>query len=90
MAAVADEAEETAHRLRLVARRFLHTDVPFLGSVPYDPSVPRALRNQEPVLKAFPRSASAQAYSAMAALLWGTPEPEPSIQSPAEPRRLLA
>jgi flagellar biosynthesis protein FlhG len=90
MASASDEADETAHRIRLVARRFLQIDVPFLGSIPYDPSVPRALRNQEPVLTAFPRSPSAAAYAAMAALLWGTPEPEPSIQEPVESRRLLA
>jgi flagellar biosynthesis protein FlhG len=90
MASNPEEAEETAHRLRLVARRFLQVDVPFLGSIPFDPSVSRALRNQEPVLTAFPRSASAIAYTAMAEQLWGSPEPEPSIQSPGEPRRQLA
>ena len=65
-----DEAEEVAHRLRLVARRFLKFEPEMWGHVPFDPAVPRAVRRQEPVVTAFPRSAAAAAYRALAARLW--------------------
>jgi len=67
-----EEAEEVAHRLRLVARRFLKLEPELWGHVPFDPAVPRAVRRQEPVVTAFPRSAAATAYRALAARLWET------------------
>jgi flagellar biosynthesis protein FlhG len=84
-----DESEETAHRIRLVARRFLQLDVDLLGSVPFDPAVARSVRRQEPVVTAFPQSAAAAAYRALAGRLWETPEPEPHQKTPA-PQRLEA
>lgn len=83
-----EEAEETAHRIRLVARRFLRMDVDSWGHVPFDPSVSRAVRRQEPVVTAFPQSPAAAAYRALAARLWTTPEPEPTTR--ATPARLEA
>ena len=68
-----DEAEEVAHRLRLVARRFLKLEPATLGHVPFDPAIPRAVRRQEPVVTAFPRSPAAGAYRALAAQLWEPP-----------------
>jgi flagellar biosynthesis protein FlhG len=90
MASSADEAEETAHRIRLVARRFLTLDIDFLGSVPFDPAVARAVRRQEPVLTAFPQSSAAAAYRELAGRLWVAPEPDPSIRVPHAPQRLEA
>ncbi len=72
-AASPEEAEEVAHRLRLVARRFLQLEPDSLGFVPFDPAVPRAVRRQEPVVTAFPRSPAAHAYRALAARLWEPP-----------------
>ncbi len=71
-----EEAEETAHRIRLVARRFLNLDLEDWGAIPYDPAVPRAVRMQEPVVTAFPKSPAAAAYRALAERLWPTPGPE--------------
>ncbi len=86
MANGADEAEDTAHRIRLVARRFLRLELDCLGVVPFDAAVPRAVRLQEPVIAAFPKSSAAGAYRALAAKLWKSRptgpksliEPEPS------------
>jgi flagellar biosynthesis protein FlhG len=75
MASHAEEAEETAHRIRLVARRFLRLDVDSWGYVPFDPAVGRAVRRQEPVVTAFPQSPAAIAYRALAELLWDAPAP---------------
>ena len=88
MASSEEEAEETAHRIRLVARRFLHMEIDSWGFVPFDPSVSRAVRRQEPVVTAFPQSPAAQAYRALAERLWEIPQPEPSPR--ATPERLEA
>lgn len=76
-----EEAEEVAHRLRLVARRFLKLEPGTLGYVPFDPAIPRAVRRQEPVVTAFPRSPAAAAYRALAAQLWEPPaKPSSRVQ----------
>jgi flagellar biosynthesis protein FlhG len=56
--------------------------------VPFDPSVSRAVRRQEPVVTAYPQSPAAAAYRALAERLWTTPEPEPTTR--ATPERLEA
>ena len=88
MAGSAEEAEETTHRIRLVARRFLRLELDVWGQIPFDPTVPRAVRLQEPVVAAFPKSPAAEAYRALAARLW-SPAPEPSHEQPT-PQRLEA
>jgi len=95
MAGSAEEAEETAHRMRLVARRFLGLELGSWGSVPFDAAVPRAVRLQEPVITAYPQSPAALAYRSLAARLWRPPvhpplHAEPHPQSGAEPQRLEA
>jgi flagellar biosynthesis protein FlhG len=85
-----EEAEETAQRIRLVARRFLQLELDPWGSVPYDPAVPRAVRQQEPVLTAFPQSPAAHAIRALARHLWDVVPPPPRVQSDSEPQRLEA
>ena len=85
-----EEAEETAHRIRLVARRFLRLEIDSWGVLPYDPALPLALRRQEPVLTAFPQSPSAAAYRALAARLWDVTPREPHRSMPPTPERLQA
>jgi flagellar biosynthesis protein FlhG len=81
----AEEAEEVAHRLRLVARRFLKLELEPCGHVPFDPAVPRAVRLQEPVITAFPQSPAALAYAAIAQRLWSPPSgPDVTSQPLAE------
>jgi len=80
-AASPEEAEEIAHRLRLVARRFLKLEPESWGYVPIDAAVPSAVRRQEPVVTAFPRSPAAHAYRSLAARLWEAPAgPNPSTR----------
>ena len=86
----AEEAEETAHRIRLVARRFLHLEVDSWGYVPYDTSIHRAVRSQEPVVTAFPQSPAANAYRALAARLWASSQPDPVVGADPAPERLEA
>jgi flagellar biosynthesis protein FlhG len=81
-----EEAEETAHRIRLVARRFLNIDMPFMGAVPFDPAVASAVRRQEPVLTAYPQSPAAQAYRALAQKLWQPVPPDGAVVQPTQHR----
>jgi flagellar biosynthesis protein FlhG len=83
-----EEAHETAQHIRLMARRFLRLEVELLGSVPFDPSVIRAARRQEPVITAFPESPASLAYRAIAAQLWNAPSTAPP--SERVPQRLEA
>ncbi len=90
MAGTPEEGEETAHRIRLVSRRFLRLEVDSLGGVPFDPAVGRAAHLQEPVVLAYPQSPAALAYRALAARLWEGPSgPEESAGAPA-PQKLEA
>ena len=75
LATTPEEADDAAHRMTLFARHFLRLEVHVLGTVPFDASVTRAARAQEPVLLAYPRSPAANAYRALAARLW---KPAPS------------
>jgi len=79
MADTSEEAEETAHRIRLVARRFLHLELESWGSVPFDSTIARAVRLQEPVVVAFPDSPAAAAYRALAERVWKGPPPTPLV-----------
>jgi flagellar biosynthesis protein FlhG len=84
MAGSAEEAEETSHRIRLVARRFLSLELEFWGYVPFDPSVGHAVRLQEPVVTSFPHAPSSIAYRALAERLW-----DPNPQGPTPSSRPL-
>ena len=91
MAGSAEEAEETAHRLRLVARRFLRLDIDVLTPVPFDPAIARAARLQEPTVTAFPTTPASAAYHAVAERLWGGRETGPeSTTVPSVEHRLEA
>lgn len=75
MATTEEEAVEATARMQLFARHFLRLELEVLGMVPFDASVPRAVRAQEPVVVAAPDSPAAIAYRALAARLW---KPAPS------------
>ena len=91
MSGTAEEAEETSHRVRLVARRFLRLELGAWAPVPYDSAIPAAVRRQEPVMTAFPKSPAAEAYRAIAARLWSPVVPDPNSDSHEElPHRLEA
>lgn len=86
MANTGEEAEETANRIRLVARRFLQMEIAYWGHVPFDAAVSTAVRRQEPVVTAYPNSPAASAYRALARKLWGPTSPADTIPVPIEER----
>ncbi len=55
------EADAVAHKLTLIAQRFLGIAPEYLGFVPLDASVPRAVRAQQPFVIGQPHSEAAKA-----------------------------
>jgi flagellar biosynthesis protein FlhG len=86
----AEEAEETSHRIGLVARRFLQMNLETWDPVPLDATVPRAVRRQEPVFVTFPHSPAAVAYRAAADRLWSVVLPPGTVVEQDQPQRLEA
>jgi flagellar biosynthesis protein FlhG len=70
------EAKEVHENLRRVAERFLDVTLNFMGFVPQDEWLKRAIRRQQPVVQAYPNSAAAQAFLNLAkkAEAWGMPK----------------
>src|SRR4029077_3582694 len=63
MAAGAVDAEAAFVRLARVAERFLRVRVEYQGYVPYDDALPRAVREQLPVLLAAPGAPAGRALA---------------------------
>lgn len=63
------EAEELFEKLGAVARRFLDIEVEYLGAVPYDKNMQRAVMHQNPVSVCRPDTKSARALKRIALLL---------------------
>lgn len=76
MAHGADEGRMLYHKLAKVCERFLDVTLHFVGTVPYDTALRKAVQKQQAVVEAFPSSPSARAFRqlAKAAAKWPTPE----------------
>ena len=87
----AEEAEEVAHKIASISRRFLNLNVVSLGHLPDDPAVGAAVCRQEPVVQAFPKSPATLAIRALARRLWANPiDPESRAWPASGPVRLSA
>jgi flagellar biosynthesis protein FlhG len=75
----ARDGREAFRRLSSVTDRFLPAHVGFLGEVPRDENVPRALAAQRPVVELFPRSPASRALGELARRLVQRPPP-PALQ----------
>jgi flagellar biosynthesis protein FlhG len=75
---VANEAEahEIFQSLRRVAERFLDVTLSYIGSVPHDEWLRRAVRRQRAVVDVYPNCPSSAAFQTLAkkVLGWGTPQ----------------
>ena len=77
-----EEAEEVFGKLKAVSARFLSIELNFLGSIPYDPELIKAVRKQKPVSILYPYSESANSISAICAdLLDMEPKKKSTIQN---------
>lgn len=64
-----EEAEQLFQKLQMVADRYLHLPVEYLGMVPQDERLAKAVMQQQPVSIENPDAASSQAYERIAARL---------------------
>lgn len=62
-------------KLQAVCDRFLDVSLQYVGSVPYDENVRRAVKRQRPIVDALPGSAAGRAYIELAkrAMTWKVP-----------------
>jgi flagellar biosynthesis protein FlhG len=70
------EARELFMKLTRVTDRFLSVSLDYMGSVPFDDYVHKAVQRQKPVMEAFPRSRAALAFKKLATVTDKWPEPE--------------
>lgn len=61
-----NEAYEIYQKLSIVASRFLDVDINYLGMIPYDEAVPKAVKKQEPYSIAFPDSSATKGVKEIA------------------------
>ena len=71
-----EEAQQMFRKLSLVADKFLNVALRFVGEVPYDDMLRKAVKKREPVLSAYPRSKSALAFRDLAAEIQSWPLPQ--------------
>jgi flagellar biosynthesis protein FlhG len=83
MAASAEEGVETERRIREVAERFLRIRPQYFGHVLLDSAVGQAVRQQRPLLQAFPGSPASACIERLAErLLLEVEPPEPIASRP--------
>lgn len=63
------EGHAVYERLNKVALQFLNVNLRYLGAVPLDKAIPKSVREQTPVLAAFPAATSSRAIARIAALI---------------------
>lgn len=61
-----DEAQKMFRKLSAVADKFLNVALRYVGEIPYDEMLRKAVKKREPVIKAYPRSKSALAFRELA------------------------
>lgn len=61
-----EDAQDVADRLSVVARRFLGLDLGYLGALPDDPAVGRAILNRRAVLESEPHAPASRALERLA------------------------
>jgi len=74
------EAELVYRTLLRVADRFLGREIilDYLGFIPYDPTLPKAVMRQQPVLALYPQSPASRSFVMIAQTLWET-KPQPAL-----------
>ncbi len=71
----AQEGRELYNKMCRVTDRYLDVTIGFMGAVPFDDSLRKAVRTQRPVVQAFPRSRVAQVFRNLAKKIETWPQP---------------
>ena len=72
----AGQGDSVFRRLQRVTDRYLDVALEFVGEIPEDGALQKAIQAQRPVFEAFPSSPAAQAFKRLADLARGWPLPE--------------
>ncbi len=70
------QGQELFNKIAKVTNRFLDVTLDYMGSVPYDEYLLKAVRRQRAVVDAYPRSRAAMAFSNLVKKMDGWPVPE--------------
>ena len=70
----AADAKEVYRKLSVVTDRFLNVSLDYLGYIPYDKSIPDAVRAQRPFLEMFPGGGASRALNGLVARFADPPE----------------
>lgn len=72
------EAEAVYRTLLKVSERFLGRDISleYLGYIPHDDAVPKAVLKQQPVLTLYPKARVSKSFTQLARRLWEMPAPD--------------
>ncbi|HOP17976.1 MAG: MinD/ParA family protein [Chromatiaceae bacterium] len=71
----AQEGRDLYNKMCRVTDRYLDVTLSFMGAIPYDESLRKAVRAQRPVVQAFPRSRVAQVFRSLAKKIETWPQP---------------
>jgi flagellar biosynthesis protein FlhG len=69
------EGEMVYRTMLRVTERFLGISLEYLGVIPYDEAIPRAVLKQQPALSLFPRAKVSQCFHSLAKRLWDSSAP---------------
>ena len=72
----AQEGRELFNKMCRVTDRYLDVTLGFMGAVPFDESLRKAVKTQRPVVQAFPRSRVAQVFRSLAKKIETWPQPD--------------
>lgn len=72
----AQEGRELYNKMCRVTDRYLDVTLGFMGAIPFDESLRKAVRAQRPVVQAFPRSRVAQIFRNLAKKIDTWPQPD--------------
>lgn len=77
LVATAHEAKEVFRKIHRVVDRFLGSlSLDYLGYVPFDESIPKAVRCQKAVLEMYPKSSASQSFMELAKVIAEKPIPD--------------
>ncbi len=72
------DATRILDRLSFACQRFLKVSISYLGAIPYDTNIIKAIRVQKPVVEIYPEAVSSQSFSTLAGRVMATmPEDTP-------------
>lgn len=69
------EGRDLYNKMCAVTDRYLDVMLSFMGAIPYDENLKKAVKSQKPVVTAFPRSKAAQAFKNLARKVESWPPP---------------